>query len=96
MDRRTRYKVIRYREGRCANCAAKRGKSAYKRLCTECGETRVKTQRRKRGGKAWKPGKPGRPPLSHIEKRSKNEESTQIEKAQFGINKFVCGSGRPS
>ena len=92
MDRRKRYKVIRFREGRCANCAATRGLSLFARLCTPCGESRKKAQRKKRGGHAWKPGKPGRPPLSHIKKRSTNaeEKAGQIEKAQARRRHWTC------
>jgi len=77
LSRQTRYKVIRFRMGRCINCDQPRdpsptSPSPYKRLCVTCGTSKKKKKRKERGSKPWKPGSPGRPPLkSQIETRTK-------------------------
>lgn len=68
MTRQKRWKVVRYRMGKCVNCGQNRKPSPYKRLCSGCGEARKKKRRKARGNREWKPGSPGRPPLkSQIE-----------------------------
>lgn len=55
MSRQLRWKIKRYREQKCVNCAKPRTKEAgarkvspYKRLCWRCGEDRANKARAKR------------------------------------------------
>jgi hypothetical protein len=72
MERRMRYKVIRYRLGNCVNCGAPRGDSPFLRTCTDCGEEKKRKRRKKLGSRPWKLGEPGRPPLS-IQKQEEQQ-----------------------
>ena len=63
MERRKRWKVIRFRMGLCANCGEARGDSPYTRICLNCGEEKKRKRRKKLGSRPWKPGCPGRPPV---------------------------------
>jgi hypothetical protein len=66
MERRKKYKVVRFRLGLCVNCGDERGDSLFKRLCTKCAENKKKKRRKKLGSKAWKEGSPGRPPYTAL------------------------------
>jgi hypothetical protein len=63
LDRRTRWKVLRFRSGACICCGLPRAESVYLRHCKACGEGLKKRRRAKTGRKAWVKGAPGRPPL---------------------------------
>ena len=65
LDRRLRYKVIRYRENKCVNCGQSRAESPFKKFCVACGESRKLRRRKKLNSKPWKAGSPGRPPLQN-------------------------------
>jgi ribosomal protein L37E len=66
MERRKKYKVIRFRLGLCVNCGDERGDSLFKRICAKCGENKKKKRRKKLGSRPWKEGSPGRPPYAAL------------------------------
>lgn len=63
LSRPMRYRIRRFREGKCINCGAVRGEK-YKRYCDQCGEKRRRADKKRRKAKfhTWKPGGRGRPP----------------------------------
>ena len=63
LDRRERYKVIRFRMGLCITCGDPRGDSPHLRVCASCGSRKARSKRKKLGFSKWKEGGPGRIPL---------------------------------
>lgn len=83
LPRYMRYRIRRYREGKCINCGKKRD-GKYKSFCEACAghRRRLEKKRRKEKFHQWKPGGRGRPPKNAHEITSRTE-AKKLSKKQM-------------